>query len=110
MRAHLNRINSFNKDNMEVRRSPSPPPPQRRKSPRELSPPRRPRKKDSFDDDIYRVDYPKDPARDKRSSGRIRKSDESDDADDKGGLIPNKENKPEVVDSSCCSCSKKNGK
>jgi hypothetical protein len=113
MRAHLNRVNSFNKDKMEIRRSPSPPPLQRRKSPRELSPPRRPpsRKKDSFDDDIYRRDYQNDhPARIKRSSERMRKSDESDEFDDKKELIPNKENKPEVVDSSCCSCSKKNGK
>lgn len=121
MRGHLQRINSLNRDNMDMniaRRSPSPLS-QRRKSPRELSPSQnyRSRRKDSFENDTYRfekntIDFEHDGNRDyqrkndfgKKSSNGGRKSHESDEEP----LIP--ERKPEIVDSSCCSCGNKKEK
>ena len=121
MRGHLQRINSLNRDNMDIniaRRSPSPLS-QRRKSPRELSPSQNylSRKKDSFENDIYRFekktkdfedgsnrDYHRKNDSGKNSSNRRKKSYESDEEQ----LIP--ESKPEIVDSSCCSCGNKKEK
>jgi hypothetical protein len=123
MRGHLQRINSLNRDNIDInipRRSPSPLP-QRQKSPRELSPTQnyRLRRKDSFVKDNYRFeknikDFEHDGnsnyqrkneyGKNSSKSPSRRKSYESDEE----RLIPEK--KPEIVDSSCCSCGNKKEK